>query len=126
MKHEPAGSEVNRLKCSTFPDGEVMSTASFLHLSPVVPAAVNGGTLSQKTMSTGSDEPSPQGLGVAVTYINVGMVHAGVCALVAGKVMSVAVIVNIRNKAIAAAVVLLLENCILFSSPLFYSFHILT
>ena len=42
-------------------------------------------------------------------------------ALTVGKTTSVAVIVNTRNKAIAVAVVLLLEIFILFSSPLFFS-----
>jgi hypothetical protein len=77
-------------------------------------------------MSTGSGEPSPQGLGVAVTYINVGMVHAGVCALAAGKVMSVAVIVNTRintrNKAIAVAIVLFLAIFIFLFLPYFIAF----
>jgi hypothetical protein len=91
----------------------------------VVPAAVGGGTLSQKTMSTGSDEPIPQGLGVAVTYAKVGIVHAGVCALVIGMIVSVAVIVNNRNKVIVVAVVLFLKNFILFS-PSFFPFSILT
>jgi hypothetical protein len=94
-----------------------MSIVKPLHLSPVVPAAVGGGTLSQKTMSTGRGEPIPQGLGEAVTYAKVGIVHAGVCALAAGKVMSVAVIVNTRNKAIVVAVVLFLENFIFLFSP---------
>jgi hypothetical protein len=96
-----------------------MSIVMFCHLSPVVPAAVGGGTLSQKTRSRGEGEPIPHWLGEAVTYANVGMLHAGVCALAIGKANIAIAIVNARNRATVVAF-LFFENCIL-SSPFNYT-----
>ncbi len=56
--------------------------------------------------------PTPIGLGSAVTYANVGMVHAGVCAEVVGINASVAPIEITSSNVIAMAVVFWLNFCI--------------
>ena len=68
MYAPPTGSDWNGPKCVVVFEGSVTSIVMSSHLSPVVPAAVGGMSLIQKTMSTGFAEPSPQGLGAAVTY----------------------------------------------------------
>lgn len=56
--------------------------------------------------------PTPIGLGNAVTYANVGMLHAGVCAEMVGISASVALIEITNKKVIAIAVVFWLNFCI--------------
>jgi hypothetical protein len=51
-------------------------------------------------------------------YANVGICHAGTCALADGTSASEAVIEIIKSTEIAIANVLFLLNCIYFSSPL--------
>lgn len=63
--------------------------------------------------------PTPIGLGSAVTYAKVGMVHAGVCAEAVGSRASVALIETINKIEIAMTVILGLNFCIFSLSPLF-------
>jgi hypothetical protein len=60
--------------------------------------------------------PTPTGLGAALMKANVGMFHAGVCALAFGTSRVEAPIEIVKNIAIAIAVVLFLVKFMYFSS----------
>ena len=62
-------------------------------------------SLIQKTMSTGFAEPSPQGLGAAVTYAYVCTVQGGVWAWVV-VIDAEAIMESIKNVAIITAAIL--------------------
>jgi len=71
-----------------------------------------------------TDCPTPTGLGATAMYANVGIFHAGVCALTFGTTIIAAPIEIIKNKAIAIATVLFLAICIFLFSFKFVVLHI--
>jgi hypothetical protein len=85
------------------------------HLSPNWPLAVGGGIPTQKLTLTVC--PTPIGLGETLQKLNVGICHAGVCALAVGTSIIEADIESIKNKAIEIVAILFLANFMYFYSP---------
>ena len=83
---------------SVVPSGFVTSTFRLRHLSPPRPPDPGGTQLTQN--STKHSCPMPTGLGEAMMYEYVGMVHPGSCADTRVKGTKTATIVNVKTKLI--------------------------
>ena len=102
---------------SVVPSGFVTSTFRLRHLSPPRPPDPGGTQLTQN--STKHSCPMPTGLGEAMMYEYVGMVHAGSCADTVDKVRVVTENVRIRIKA-KVVVFVLLKFIFIFLFPFFF------
>jgi hypothetical protein len=89
-----------------------------------VPAAVGGGTLIQKTISTGLADPSPYGFGEAATYAKVGMFHPGVCADAVGESKIGVAKVNMANVTKMVIAIFFRNGCIFILLNMLWLFRI--